>query len=70
MVQFVIEAVMTSFIVPLTIITFTIQDIYMIMFYDIVVVTIYIENKNNKRNAPFLGSAHIEWLIIIKPNTL
>ena len=55
-----IEVVMSLFSVLLTIFTYTIQDINMIIYYDIAVINMYSGNKNNEITAHFFGSACLE----------
>ena len=60
MIQIVTKVVVLSlFSVPLTIFTYIIQDIYMIIYNDIVT-NIYLGNQSNKIKIHFLGSARLE----------
>ena len=58
--QFVTKTVMLLFSVLLNVFNYIIQDINMIIYYDIVLKTRHLESKNNKMTFTFLGSAHLE----------
>ena len=60
MTQLVTKIVMSLYSVILLIFTYIIQDIFIIIDCDIVIVTNYLENKNNKITTQCFGSGYLE----------